>query len=164
MNHTIKSLKTSKLHFLLGTWKGTGKGYFPTIDSFEYIEELVFEIDQKHDAIHYQQRTWLKNDQSPSHWESGFITPSETEENIFYFSNAQGNGRLELLKGVFDESDHEKVLHCHSELLHHDPRLITSERRFQIVGDQMSYIMKMATQKTPNHQQHLEAELSKVIG
>lgn len=163
MNHTAKNLKTSKLHFLLGTWKGTGKGYFPTIDSFEYIEELVFEIDQKHDAIHYRQRTWLTNDQSPSHWESGFITPDEKDEQVFLISNAQVNGRHELLRGIFEESEAEKVLHFHSVLLQHDPRMITSERRFHIVGDQMSYIMKMATQKTPNHQQHLEAELSKVI-
>ena len=27
---------------LLGTWRGTGKGSFPTIASFEYGEELVF--------------------------------------------------------------------------------------------------------------------------
>ena len=55
--------------------RGNGNGKFPTINSFSYKEVLTFNIDGLNDLIHYEQKTWLVDNDTPSHWESGFIKP-----------------------------------------------------------------------------------------
>jgi hypothetical protein len=55
------------------------------------------------------------------------------------------------------------ILHFKMKLLQNDPRVISSERIFTISNQNLSYIKKMATQNTPDHQQHLEAELFKIV-
>ncbi|MFO0435371.1 MAG: FABP family protein [Sphingobacteriaceae bacterium] len=159
----MENLKTNKLHFLLGEWHGNGKGQFPTINSFEYTEILTFKMDGTNDLIHYEQRTWLKPNQTPSHWESGFIKPVEGKENVFEISNAQDSGRVEVLIGELVTEDGKHILHFKMKLLQNDPRVISSERIFTISNQNLSYIKKMATQNTPDHQQHLEAELFKIV-
>ena len=112
----MEKLKTLKLHFLLGTWSGIGNGQFPTIKSFTYSENLAFNFDGVNDLIHYEQRTWLAPDNTPSHWESGFIKPVEGEEDIFEISNSQDSGRVEVLKGTYKFESGEYILHLKSKI------------------------------------------------
>ncbi|HAS46488.1 MAG TPA: hypothetical protein DCS93_38760 [Microscillaceae bacterium] len=161
MHQQTTPLKTTKLASLLGTWRGEGKGYFPPIDDFAYAEELIFETNQISDAIYYQQKTWLKGDNKPSHWEAGFIKPDPQEDNVFFINNAQGGGRVEVLRGTLTKNNGTFQLHWLSVLLQNDPRMISSERLWQFTDKQLAYTMKMATQNTPMHQQHLEASLLK---
>lgn len=158
----MDELKTAKLHFLLGEWQGNGNGKFPTITSFDYTETLTFKFDGTNDLIHYEQRTWLKPNHTPSHWESGFIKPIDGQENFFEISNSQDSGRVEVLKGELVTEQQTHTLHFKMKLLHNDPRVVSSERIFTIKDNQLSYIKKMATQNTPEHQQHLQAELHKI--
>jgi hypothetical protein len=159
----MEDLKTKKLHFLSGTWTGNGNGKFPTITSFNYREILTFSIDGLNDLIHYEQKTWLTHNDTPSHWESGFIKPVENEENVFEISNSQDSGRIEVLKGTYKLENGEHILHLKSKILQNDPRMRSSERKFVSIGSKLSYIVYMATQNTPDHQQHLEAELFKIV-
>src|SRR3984885_7016050 len=61
------------LSFLLGRWKGTGKGDYPTIKPFNYFQEAVFTHIGKPYLI-YTSRTWRlaeDADGEPSRDENG---------------------------------------------------------------------------------------------
>ena len=71
------------LGFLLGTWRGGGTGEYPTIEPFEYEEEMRFE--HVGDAfLLYEQSSWSPADRAPIHFERGFLRPG-------------GDGRIELV-------------------------------------------------------------------
>ena len=162
MSKSTNQLKTAQLHFLLGKWKGNGFGKFPTIDTFYYNEELTFEYDGLNDLIHYEQRTWYKGNNSPLHWESGFIKPIEGMNNAFEISNSQDSGRVEVMTGIYELINNIHNLHFNIKLIQNDPRMVSSERIFIIYKDKLTYTMKMSTKNTPEHQQHLKAELVKI--
>lgn len=42
---------------LVGTWRGEGRGEFPTIAPFHYTKEVTF-TDVGKPFLHYVQRTW----------------------------------------------------------------------------------------------------------
>ncbi|XP_020595111.1 UPF0678 fatty acid-binding protein-like protein At1g79260 [Phalaenopsis equestris] len=62
------------LSFLLGKWRGQGEGGFPTINSFVYAEELLFNHSGK-PVIAYSQKTWKLASGEPMHAESGYWRP-----------------------------------------------------------------------------------------
>jgi hypothetical protein len=69
--------------FLLGTWRGEGKGDYPTITAFAYGEEVRFWHIGK-PFLAYSQRTWALDDGRPLHAEAGYWRP-------------QPGGRLEVV-------------------------------------------------------------------
>jgi THAP4-like, heme-binding beta-barrel domain len=44
--------------WLLGTWRGNGRGDYPTIEPFEYGQELIFTHDGR-PFFHYMARAWI---------------------------------------------------------------------------------------------------------
>jgi len=48
--------------WLLGTWRGNGRGDYPTIGSFEYGQELIFAHDGR-PFFHYLARAWIVDEQ-----------------------------------------------------------------------------------------------------
>ena len=80
---TIKSVEElfDELKQLLGVWKGVGRGGFPTIERFRYCEESKFTANDDEQLLHFEQRTWLLDDNDriikAIHWESGFFIPTE---------------------------------------------------------------------------------------
>ena len=66
------------LGFLLGRWEGAGVGGYPSIESFQYGEEISFSHNGKPYLI-YISRTWLLDAEGkpgrPSHMETGFWRP-----------------------------------------------------------------------------------------
>ncbi len=69
------------LAFLLGTWRGEGRGSFPTIDPFAYREELVFEhVGEPY--LLYQQESFDTVDGAALHLERGFLRPGATPDSL----------------------------------------------------------------------------------
>src|SRR5262245_23164175 len=161
------ALTFARLSALVGTWKGEGKGRFPTITPFNYLEECVFSSNDCEPIIHFEQKTWVKSTDEtngkPLHWESGFIRA--TEDGKVEISNAQNGGRVEVLRGAIDEPAYLEgiiLLQLTSVLFGNDPRLIQTTRRYELQADILIYAMEMATTKTPHRQQHLEARLERI--
>jgi hypothetical protein len=47
--------------WMLGTWRGNGHGDYPTIEKFEYGQELIFQQDGR-PFLHYMARAWIVDD------------------------------------------------------------------------------------------------------
>jgi hypothetical protein len=47
--------------WLLGTWQGSGHGHYPTIDAFEFGQELIFTHDGR-PFFHYMSRSWITDE------------------------------------------------------------------------------------------------------
>ncbi len=144
---------------------GIGKAQYPTIDSFEYEENLSFEVYKSRLLIHYEQKTKLLPSGEQSHWESGFIRP--LENGLIEISNSQNNGRVEVLQGQIDMnslSEQELKIEFASVVLAHDPKMVETKRVLTVKADVLHYILLMSTNTTPepNLTMHLEAVLKRI--
>ena len=150
------------LRLLIGEWTGTGRGEFPTIEPFEYLETLRFAGDHR-PFLHYEEKTQRRSagqtDYVPSHWESGFLRllPSGEVELI----NTQGSGRLERLSGSLEETETGLILRLQSTSFLNDLRMVATSRTITVNGDNMHYTQTMHTNAVPGPTPHVEARLSR---
>jgi hypothetical protein len=87
------------LSFLLGRWKGTGKGDYPTIKPFNYFQEAVFTHIGKPYLI-YTSRTWRlaqDADGEPTRDENGELVRLEPLAVETGFWRPQPEGKVEVL-------------------------------------------------------------------
>ena len=155
----------SRLRHLLGSWQGTGRGEFPTIDAFRYREELRVHARGDEPELHFEQRTWRvsagEDDGESLHWESGFLLL--LEDGTVELLNAQQSRRVEVLTGRLEllgsdgfELRLESVVHAH------DDRMRATERVYRLEGDRLTYEARMATGDVPSLGLHLVGDLSRV--
>jgi hypothetical protein len=148
------------LRKLAGVWVGTGVGEFPTLDSFTYRER--FEIaERRARVLNYLQETWrnVDSEEVGSHIETGFITLAD--DGTVEVLNAQGSDRVEVLSGHAEVSGSVVSIDLESVALANDERMISSWRKLQIDGDELSYTMGMATNSVPKGATHLTARLTR---
>jgi len=73
--------------WMLGTWRGNGHGDYPTIDPFQFGQELIFQQDGR-PFFHYLARSWIVDEEGnkmrDAAQETGFI-------------RARPNGKVEVL-------------------------------------------------------------------
>ena len=153
------------LSTLVGTWSGTGRGEYPTIESFSYDETVTFGHVGK-PFLAYQQRTRATDDGRPLHAETAYWrVPSLGLAEIVV---AHPTGITEVLEGFAAPNSAGPT-----DTLIVDVRSTTiastatakevtrTERTFEITGDVLRYTMRMAAVGQPL-QHHLSAELRRV--
>ncbi len=141
------------LEFLLGTWTGEGRGDYPTIEGFTYVEESTFGHVGK-PFLAYSQRT-RGADGKPLHAEVGYLRPvgSDGLELVL----AHPSGIAEIQAGTIDgQSIRLRTTSVGLAPTAKDVRALT--RSIDVSGDSMHYIVDMAA-VGQSLQFHLEANL-----
>ncbi len=162
----MKNLRVpiERIASIAGVWKGRGLATYPTIQTTEYLDEIKFEFVESDLALFFEQRTWYVKDNeksAPLHWESGYILCKE--DGVYILSNAQNNGRTEVLSGSLSMfSGNTFHLALESRAFANDERMVRTTRDFYLDGDALKYYVNMATKMTPQFQHHLESTLLRV--
>lgn len=140
------------LTFLIGTWKGTGRGEYPTIESFTYAEEITFGHIGK-PFLTYQQRT-RSPEGLPLHTEFGYVRPVAGGVELIL---AQPTGVTEIHIGTAD--GHSLVFTTYDVGLSPTAKEVRSVRRaITVEDDALTYRLDMAA-VGQEEQFHLEATL-----
>lgn len=149
---------------LVGTWRGEGHGDYPTIDAFDYVEEVVFAPTGK-PVLSYVQRT-RNADGRPLHAESGYVrridpVPDSDPDGLVQVEwvIAQPTGLAETAVGTLRGG----VLETRA-IPHRTPTAVVVadvRRRYERDGDTLSYDLWMATGDVPTSTHHLQATLQR---
>lgn len=144
------------LAFLLGTWSGAGRGDYPTIEAFEYVETVTFGHVGK-PFIAYTQRTRDASAGTPLHAESGYIRP--VDEISAELVLVQPSGIVEVDLGRIDGTT--VTFESDTVLTTPTAKDVTAVRRaIRVAGDELSYVVDMAAVGQPLTF-HLEATLTR---
>lgn len=146
------------LECLLGTWRGRGTGVYPTIEEFDYVEEVVFDHVGK-PFISYSQKTRNADTDLPLHSESGYLRPIGS--GGLEFVVAQPTGIVELHEGAFTATDSGGVFELTSTSVPTTATAVEVDRVHRVIevdGGSMTYHLDMAAAGQV-FQRHLTAEL-----
>lgn len=148
--------------FLIGTWRGHGRGTYPTIEDFTYAEEITFLAPPGKPFLVYTQKTKRTGDHpeagTPLHTETGYLRP--VGSNRVELVLAMPTGVTEIHDGSIDGTHIE--LRTVTVGLTPTAKTVTSvERSLHVEGDTLSYELLMGAVGQP-HQLHLEANLHRV--
>ena len=149
------------LAVILGVWRGSGTGHYPTIDDFDYSEEVVFGHVGK-PFVTYSQKTKSLSNGQPLHSEQGFlrVVDNTTLELVV----AQPTGIVETHVGAYGSNDEYFFANFESAEVVTTPSAKSVEqvsRLIRIDRNQLSYDVSMAAVGQPL-QHHLEATLQRV--
>lgn len=149
----------SELRFLLGVWRGTGDGRYPTIDDFSYWEEAAFSAGPGKPFILYTQRTKDAISGHPLHVETGYIRPAGPGRAELVL--VQPTGIVEVHTGAVSTTH----VHFRAGVVESTPTakdVTDVERHIEVEGDQLKYRLSMAAVGQPL-ETHLEARLVRQI-
>ncbi|WP_330249286.1 FABP family protein [Nocardia sp. NBC_00565] len=143
---------------LLGTWRGPGHGEYPTIESFDYVEEIKFGHLGR-PFLTYRQRTRAADGSRPMHAETGYLRcprPDHVELIL-----AHPTGITEICEGSLTITDGELHMEFESTSIGRSStaKVVTAlGRSIILVGDTIDYSLRMAAVGEPlTH--HLAATL-----
>lgn len=145
---------------LLGTWRGRGHGEYPTIESFDYVEEITFGHLGR-PFLTYRQRTKACSDGRPLHAETGYLrSPSPGRVELIL---AHPTGITEICEGTITETVDGIRLELNSTNigLSESAKPVTAiGRSFHVTGDTIEYTLRMAA-VGESLQHHLAATLQR---
>lgn len=146
------------LAVLTGTWAGTGTGIYPTIEPFDYAEEITFSDGGVKPFLAYVQRTRSSDDGRPLHAESGFVRwAGERAE----WTIASPTGVTEVHECAIGVDGEEITFSFGTVAVASTPtakRVDSVTRVLRVRGTTMDYELHMAAVGEP-HQLHLRATL-----
>jgi hypothetical protein len=156
------------LAFLLGTWRGTGEGSYPTIEDFGYVEEVTFGHVGK-PFLAYGQKTRDATTDLPLHAETGYWRPvgladTGSGPGVIEVVLVHPTGLLESLSGTFTPAEGGGTfeLSCPAVLTTATAvEVLATERRITVAGDTMTYELAMAAVGQPMTH-HLAATLTRL--
>ncbi len=144
---------------LVGRWRGTGRGHYPTIAGFAYRDEWEF-TDLGKPFLLFVQRTWHPETGQPMHTETGYLrVPADGSLEIVA---ALPTGQAEVGVGTVEVSDGVLALATNADVRNTPSakRVERILRTFRVEGDDLRYTMAMAAVglgDTP----HLESRLTR---
>jgi hypothetical protein len=142
------------LRLLLGTWRGTGRGRYPTVEPFSYEEEVHFGHLGGSWLI-YALRSWRLPSRAASHSEAGYWRPGAEGRVEAVLSHALGV--TEVSEGAI-EGDLLRLASTSCIRSRTGSPVTGVQRSYRIGGDALRYEVRMATDDTPLAV-HLEGEL-----
>ena len=145
------------LAFLLGTWRGEGKGEYPTIDDFEFTEELTV-WHAGGGWIAHVQKTNATDDGRPLHSEMAYWRPKE--DGVVELVVTHSFGVVEMAVGRVEGTSLEMKATRFIEAPT-AKKIDAAVRRFTVVGDDLTYEVDMEFGGHPL-QHHLRATLGRV--
>jgi hypothetical protein len=150
---------------LVGTWRGTGKGGYPTIEDFDYGQQVVFAHDGR-PVLRYESRSWILDPDGrvarPGARETGWWRPGAGDGDLevllahptgnveVYLGRATGPTRWELATDVVARTETAKPV-------------TGGHRLYGIVEGALLYAVDLAAMGRPL-QPHLSARLERVGG
>lgn len=143
--------------FLLGTWRGSGRGDYPTIEGFTYEEEITFTHVGK-PFLFYHQRTWDPEGRL-LHTEAGYLRPVAPDHAELVI--AQPTGITEIHAGPLEDG----TLRLRSLQVGLTPTAVdvrSTARTITVAADVLRYELDMAAVGQPM-QFHLEASLHRRV-
>ena len=132
---------------LIGTWRGAGRGKYPTIDPFEYTEEVTFAEAGKPFLV-YVQKTWSPEG-TPMHTETGYLRVSDGSAMEFVLS--QPTGQTELAEGTLIPSADGFSCELQSRVMNSASAKQVDETRrtIELAGDVLTTSFAMAAVGVP---------------
>lgn len=143
------------LAFLVGTWRGRGHGVYPTIEDFDYLEEITILPGPKA-FLAYVQRTRSAATDEPMHAETGYFRLVDGSPELVV---AQPTGIVEVHRGTLEGTTVRlgtTDVGATPSAAHHEITEVT--RTIQVDGDELRYQLSMAAVGQPL-QVHLDAVL-----
>ena len=149
------------LAFLLGRWEGAGVGGYPTIESFQFGQEMVFSHNGK-PFLSYTSRTWLLDAEGrigrPLATEAGFWRPQPDGKAELLLSHPTGiteiylgeitGTRVDLITDVVARTETAKEYSA-------------GRRLYGLIGEDLGWAYDMAAVGQPL-QSHISAQLKRV--
>jgi THAP4-like, heme-binding beta-barrel domain len=145
----------ASLRFLIGRWRGEGRGEYPTVSDFSYIEECRF-TKAAMPFLAYTQATRDPATGEAMHVETGYWRPGGP--GLIEATIVHANGWVEVAAGTVANN----VIDVHSTALVGTPtaedEVAALNRRIEVNGDTLRYTVDMAACGHPLLR-HLEATL-----
>ena len=148
---------------LLGAWAGRGSGKYPTIEPFDYLEEVVFSHVGKPFLV-YGQKTKAATDGKPLHAETGYLRVPQPGHLELVLAHPSGITEIEV--GTYRAAGGVIELEMTAANIGLTPsakEVTALGRRFRIDGDELSYSLQMGAVGQPL-QDHLAAVLHRKSG
>ena len=149
------------LRFLLGRWEGAGVGGYPTIESFQFGQEISFSHNGK-PYLSYRSRTWLLDADGvpgrPLAMETGFWRPRP--EGRLEVVLAHPTGIVEIYLGEVADTKIEMATDLVA-VTESAKEVRAGRRLYGLVGADLAYAFDMAAVGQPL-QPHLSAQLKRV--